>query len=125
MQPLIKLPFKKKIFLQNISKTPLWSRRRPQYYQSNERTEAISSICSSFSNVNRKKEDIEDLKKQLIINEIKFKEKLYELQLEAARKEVEIKTEVLKQIKGRCFNFYLYFQNTESLNFSENHNWDQ
>lgn len=38
-----------------ISKTPLWSRRRPQLSNINERTEATTSLCNSFANVNKKK----------------------------------------------------------------------
>lgn len=83
-----------------IHKTPLWSRRRPQQSQPNERTEAIAMLGDSFKDINKKKENVEDLKRQLCEMEIEFKRKLYELQLQAAAKEVEIKTEILLQIKG-------------------------
>ncbi|RVE41494.1 hypothetical protein evm_013856 [Chilo suppressalis] len=72
-----------------INKTPLWSRRRPQLSNINERTEALSTLCSSYSNVNTKKEDIEELKKMLLLNEIEFKKQLYDLQLQTAAKELE------------------------------------
>lgn len=37
-----------KTYNSEIIKTPLWSRRRPQLSQKNERTEAVSSLCASF-----------------------------------------------------------------------------
>lgn len=70
----------------------MWSRRRPQQNQKNERSEAVSNICASFVEVNKKKEE-------LITEEIEFRRKLYMLQLEVAKKELEIKTEVLAQVK--------------------------
>lgn len=67
----------------------------------------MSSLCSSFTNVNSKKEQIEDMKMQLLQNELEFKNKLYDLQLQTAAKELQtaakeldIKTEILNQIKG-------------------------
>lgn len=53
----------------------------------------MSYICASFVNVNKKKEE-------LITEEIEFRRKLYMLQLETANKELEIKTQVLAQVKG-------------------------
>lgn len=63
----------------------------------------MSSLCSSYKNVNKKKEDIEELKKQLLQEEIDFKRKLYKLQLAVAEKELEIKTEVLNQLLKGIF----------------------
>ena len=105
-----------------INNTPLWSRRRPQLNQRNERTEAVSTLCASFQEVNKNKIHIEEMKLQLLQNENNFKNELYQLQLQAAQKEVEIKTEILKQIKGK-FYFYkiIHFQNNQSFGFFEIH----
>lgn len=77
-------------------KTPQWCRRRLLLKKKNTR----ASLSSSFRNVNKKRDDIKDLRQQLLIDEIEFKRKLYELQLQAAQKEVDIKTEILLRIKG-------------------------
>ncbi|XP_059055008.1 uncharacterized protein LOC131849040 [Achroia grisella] len=90
----------------DVPSTPLWSRRRPQLLHTNERTEAMSSLCNSYTSINKKKESIEDLKRQLLEDEIQFKRKLYELQLQSAAKEVEIKNEVLSQLKGILLILY-------------------
>lgn len=82
----------------------MWSRRRPQLSKPNERSEAVTGLCDSFKNVNKKKESLENLKHQLLEQELEFKKKLYNLQLQAAAKEVEIKNEILAQIKGTFIN---------------------
>ncbi|KAL4718028.1 hypothetical protein ACJJTC_015081, partial [Scirpophaga incertulas] len=84
-----------------INKTPLWSRRRPQISSTNERNEATSSVSNCIQNVYKKRESVEDLKEILLREELQFKRKLYELQLEAAAREVEIKTAILEKIKGK------------------------
>ncbi|XP_063897537.1 uncharacterized protein LOC110382059 isoform X3 [Helicoverpa armigera] len=85
------------------NKTSLWSRKRPHISNNNERTEATSldshkNAC--LQNVNKKRETVEDLKGQILREELEFKRKLYDLQLQAAAKELEIKTAILDQIKG-------------------------
>lgn len=60
----------------------------------------MSGLCDSFKVVNKKKETLEELRYQLLQEELEYKRKLYELQLQAATKEVEIKNEILAQIKG-------------------------
>lgn len=81
--------------------TPVWSRKRPLHLKAtNERSEAIARVCSGFNDINTKKKDVEELKRQLLEEEIVFKRQLYHLQLQAATKEVEIKTEILCQVKG-------------------------
>lgn len=49
----------------------------------------------------KKRETVKDLKEQLLREELEFKKKLYQLQIEAATREVEIKTAVLEQIRGK------------------------
>ncbi|XP_045503860.1 uncharacterized protein LOC123700650 [Colias croceus] len=83
-----------------INKTPLWSRRRPQISNNTERSEATAVVSQSIQGVYKRKETVEELKEQLLREEIDFKRKLYNFQLQAAAKEVEIKTAVLEQIKG-------------------------
>lgn len=97
----------------NNHKTPMWSRRRPTVSSQNERSEAIGSISSGFKNVYKKKEDVEELKCALLKQEYESKKKLFELQIEAASKdlvikelEIEIKKAVLEKIKGKLL---LYF----------------
>lgn len=51
-------------------------------------------LAASFKDVNKKKEDIEELKWHLLEMEVDFKRKLYELQLQAASKEIKIKTNI-------------------------------
>lgn len=91
----------------------MWSRRRPTVSSQNERSEAIGSISSGFKNVYKKKEDVEELKCALLKQEYESKKKLFELQIEAASKdlvikelEIEIKKAVLEKIKGTLL---LYF----------------
>lgn len=58
--------------------TPVWSRKRPSHFKTpNERSEAIASVCSGFNDINTKKKGIEDLKRQLLEEEITFKRQLY------------------------------------------------
>ncbi|XP_028039899.1 uncharacterized protein LOC114250286 isoform X2 [Bombyx mandarina] len=101
----------------STNNTPLWSRRRPRLSVNNERTGAMSSLCTSFQNVNKKKEDIEDLKRQLLQEELEYKRKFYKYSLEAAAKDVEIKNEVLHQLKCGNINiptvFGLHKENTK------------
>lgn len=59
-------------------------------------------MCSGIAEINVKRKDLEQLKIQLLEEELKFKQKLFELQLQAATKEVEMKTEILRQVKGMC-----------------------
>lgn len=54
----------------------------------------MSSLCTSFQNVNKMKEDIEDIKRQLLQEELEYKRKFYKCSLEAAAK---VKNEVLHQ----------------------------
>ncbi|CAG4958954.1 unnamed protein product [Colias eurytheme] len=82
-----------------INKTPLWSRRRPQISNNTERSEATAVVSQSIQGVYKRKETVEELKEQLLTEEIDFKRKLYNFQLQVAAKEVEIKTAVLDQIK--------------------------
>lgn len=95
-----------------INKTPLWSRRRPQISSNNERTEATSAVSCSIQNVYKRKETVEDLKEQILREELEFKRKLYDLQLQAATKEVEIKTAILDQIRGKSLLILLYCRYT-------------
>lgn len=60
----------------------------------------MSTVCSGIAEINVKKKGLEQLKIQLLEEELEFKRKLFELQLQAATKEVEIKTEILRQVKG-------------------------
>lgn len=83
-----------------ISGTPLWKRRRPILKENHPQREVVSTLCTGFQDINDKKIEIEDLKKKLLEEEIEFKRSLYEIQLETARKDLEIKIEVLNQIKG-------------------------
>ncbi|CAG4958878.1 unnamed protein product [Colias eurytheme] len=59
-------------------------------------TEVVSTLCTGFRGINEKKIEIED--------RIEFKRNKYSLQIESARKDLEIKIEVLNQIKGGNFN---------------------
>lgn len=110
-----------------INKTPLWSRRRPQISSINEQSEATSSVSYSIQNVYKRKETVEDLKEQILREELDFKRKLYDLQLQAAAKDVEIKTAVLDQIKGNCLFIILIkliitdYQSIESFDFFGSH----
>lgn len=84
-----------------MATTPLWKRRRPILKEQNHpQSEVVATLCTGFQGINNKKIEIEDLKKKLLEEEIEFKRSLYNLQLESARKDLEIKIEVLNQIKG-------------------------
>lgn len=63
----------------------------------------MSTLCASFDEVNKKKQSTEELKRELLQMEIEFKKNLYSFQLQAAAKEVEIKNEILLQMKGTYF----------------------
>uniref|UniRef100_A0A2A4JRW7 Regulatory protein zeste n=1 Tax=Heliothis virescens TaxID=7102 RepID=A0A2A4JRW7_HELVI len=62
-------------------------------------------ICTESQAINIKNNYIEELKIKILEEELEFKRSLYNIQLEAARKELEIKTEILNQIKDGDFNF--------------------
>ncbi|CAB3261074.1 unnamed protein product [Arctia plantaginis] len=90
-----------------ITRTPVWSRRRPVSSHTNERSDAMNTISSSYKNVNKKKEDVENLKLMILKEELEAKQKLNQLQLQAAEKdiiikdlEIEIKQAVLDQVRG-------------------------
>ncbi|XP_041977483.1 uncharacterized protein LOC121731875 [Aricia agestis] len=97
-----------------INRTPLWSRRRPQIQNNNERSEATATVSYSIQNVYKKRETVEDLKEQLLREELEFKKKLYQLQIEAATREVEIKTAILEQIRGGGFSLNNLFGNSSA-----------
>lgn len=90
-----------------ISGTPLWKRRRPILKENNHpQMEVVSTLCTGFRGINEKKIEIEDFKKKLLEEEIEFKRTLYSIQIESARKDLEIKIEVLNQIKGMLLLIY-------------------
>lgn len=62
-------------------------------------------MCESFVGANNKKENLDQLRGELLSKELEFKTELFKIQLETARKELEIKEEILKKIKG---NFVIY-----------------
>lgn len=62
--------------------------------------QVLPVVSKSIRDVYKKKETIEDLKNQLLTEELEFKRKLYELQLQIATKDIEIKNAMLEQIKG-------------------------
>ncbi|XP_063836841.1 uncharacterized protein LOC135085984 isoform X1 [Ostrinia nubilalis] len=86
-----------------VNKTPVWPRRRSRMSSNNERNEA-TSVSYSIQNVIKRKETAADLREQILREELEYKRKLYRLQLQAAAKEVEIKTAILDQIKGGGFS---------------------
>lgn len=81
----------------------IWSKQRLK-----EPTENEAIITDVNERTTKKsKEGTENLKRKLLQEEMEFKRKLYKLQLESAEKEVEIRNkeleirhEVLRQIKG-------------------------
>ncbi|CAK1590725.1 unnamed protein product [Parnassius mnemosyne] len=91
---------------QFIKSTPIWKRRRPIIKENKDKAEVVSTLCGGFKDLNSKKATVEDLKIKMLEEEIKFKRELYQLQLETARKELEIKTEVCNQLKGMCFIYW-------------------
>ncbi|XP_045778137.1 uncharacterized protein LOC123876054 [Maniola jurtina] len=80
---------------------PVWKRRRPEL-----KAEAVSTVCGGFKELNNKKVIAEELKIKILEEELQFKRELYQLQLETAKRELDIKTEVYNQPKG-MYVFYL------------------
>lgn len=70
----------------------------------NERSDSISTLCASYKDVNKKKIGIEDLKpclkQYLLDDELEFKRNLYRIKIQTAQVDLDIKKEILSQIKG-------------------------
>ncbi|XP_052753766.1 uncharacterized protein LOC113517179 [Galleria mellonella] len=61
----------------------------------------------NFNNENR--DDIDDFRIQLRLEELQYKRKLYEYQLQSVAKEVEIKNETLNQLRDGRLNWQNFF----------------
>ncbi|XP_075987275.1 uncharacterized protein LOC142983942 isoform X2 [Anticarsia gemmatalis] len=88
---------------QHCETLPDWKRRRI-IQDDNDRTEVVSTLCGTFNDLNAKKLAAEDLKIKILEDELRFKKELQQLQLEIARKELAIKTEVYNQVRDGTMN---------------------
>ncbi|XP_069362389.1 myb/SANT-like DNA-binding domain-containing protein 4 [Maniola hyperantus] len=89
---------------QVLKSTPVWKRRRPVLKENNDKAEALYTLCGGFKELNSRKAIAEDLKIKILEEELQFKRDLYQLQLETARRELEIKTEICDQLKRHTYN---------------------
>ncbi|XP_044765772.1 uncharacterized protein LOC123322018 [Coccinella septempunctata] len=105
-------------------RTPIWSRRRPMSSRSNERSTEINQLGSTYSNVSEKEKNSEDMKCQLYQLELEKKKTLYDLQIESASKDLQLKDKdlIIKDLDIRIKKALLaqiegqYQSNTEYYN---------
>lgn len=101
------------------------------------------TLCNSFKKVNNTKKELEELKRNLLQEEIDYKRQLYDLQLQSAAKDLEIKNlhllsaakefeikyEILQQLKvitfstiNQTYNFYYLCKHVlEILSYTISH----
>lgn len=77
----------------------------------NERSEAMNKLCTSFKEMN-KKQDVENLKYFLLKEDLEAKQKLHELQLQAAAKDLIRKKQCWYKLKELIYYKFTYFNTT-------------
>ncbi|CAK1547675.1 unnamed protein product [Leptosia nina] len=92
-----------------------WPKRKsaPRMY---DKTVSTSCLSSSSEDIHKKKENTDEMKETLLQEEIDFKRQLYALKIQSAEKDLEIRNEILKQIKGgaiQCESLYGMLQQKE------------